>query len=158
MGKHYVVTLTQHEREQLQKLVRTGRNAAQTQRNARILLKADQSVKGPGWPDQQISAALEVSVPTIERVRQRFYVEGLAAALNRQQQTTPGPARLCDGEQEAHLIALACSRPPQGYARWSVRLLADKMVELAYIPQLSYVTVQRVLKKTNLNPGSRKCG
>jgi transposase len=158
MGKQYYVTLTQSEREQLHKLVSTGTGPAQQQRNARILLKADQSVSGPGWQDEHISAALEVSIATIGRVRRRFYEQGLAAALQRRQQTRPGPERQCDGEQEAHLVALACSGPPRGFARWSLRLLADKMVELAYIEQISYETVRRVLKKTNFNPGVKRCG
>jgi transposase len=153
MGKHYVVTLTKQERAALSKLIATGTTTAQRQRNARILLKADQSVHGPGWQDAQISTALEVSPATIERVRQRFYASGLDAALRRHQQVTPGPTRACDGEQEAHLVALACSPPPCGQARWTLRLLADKMVERAYMDQLSYETVRRVLKKTNSSRG-----
>jgi transposase len=147
MGKQYYVTLTRQARVQLQKLISTGASTAQTHRNARILLKADQSVGGAGWQDEQISEALEVSVATIGRLRRRFYEHGLAAALKRQQTTRAGPARMCDGEQEAHLVALACSGPPKGYARWSLRLLADKMVELAYVEQISHETVRAVLKK-----------
>lgn len=153
MGKQYYVTLTRQDREQLQALISTGTSTAQRQRNARILLKADQSVTGPGWQDEQISAALDVSLATVGRVRRRFFEQGLEGALNRQQQARPGPARLCDGEQEAHLVALACSTPPKGYARWSLRLLADKMVELEYIEQLSHETVRTVLKKTNSSRG-----
>lgn len=155
MGKRYVVTLSRVERNELEKLIATGVGAAQRLRNARILLKADQSVHGPGWEDRQISESIEVSVATIERVRQRFCEYGVTAALERQ----PRQAKTVpyvDGEQEAHLIALACSAPPAGRARWTLQLLAEKMIELEYIEQLSSETVRRVLHRHQLKPWRKK--
>ena len=120
--------------------------------HARILLKADQGDQGPGWKDKDIAAAVEVSCPTVGRVRQRFATLGLEAALYRRP-----PERLyrrkLDGRQEAHLVAAACGAPPEGQGRWTLRLLADRMVELEHLDSLSYETVRRVLKKTVSSPG-----
>jgi hypothetical protein len=152
MRKEYVVTLSQEEREHLRQLIAAGTLPARTQTHARILLKADQGPEGPGWKDQDISRAMEVSPATVGRVRQRFAREGMEAALHRRPPNREYRRKL-DGCQEAHLIALACSEAPGGQGRWSLRLLADRMVELEYVEALSYQTVRRVLKKTNSSPG-----
>jgi len=143
MAKRYVVNLTSEERSALEKLVNTGRASAKKQTHARILLKADISAEGSGWSDRQICEALEVSSSCVERIRKRLVEEGLEAALNRR----PSSRRL-DGEQEARLVALACSTPPQGHGSWTLRLLADQMVALQYVESISYETVRRTLKKT----------
>jgi len=148
MTKKYIVTLTEDERQALRELIAAGKGAARRLAHARILLKADQAPGGPGWLDEAIAAAVEVSRPTVERVRQRFVEEGLEAALD------PRPPRReyrrkLDGEQEAHLIALACAAPPAGQARWTLRLLASRLVELEIVPAVSHETVRQVLKKTS---------
>jgi transposase len=148
MGKRYVVTMTKAERGTLEELIGTGKAAARKFTYARILLKADQSCNGPGWEDKQIGEALEVSVSTVERVRRRFIEEGLQAALHRRPSSS-ARQRKVDGVQEAQLIALACSKPPEGRAVWSLRLLADKLVALEHIDSVSHETVRQVLKKTN---------
>lgn len=148
MRKKYHVTLTAEERESLGKLISSGKASARKLTRARILLKADEPEDGAGWDDEAISEALEVGLSTIYRVRRRFVEEGLEAALEQRR-----PRRLyrrkLDGEGEAHLIALACSSPPQGRERWTLRLLADRLVELGYVEDLSHETVRRVLKKTS---------
>ena len=151
MHQKYVVILTEAEREQLQQLLAAGTAPARKLAHARVLLKADKGPGGPGWVDAAIAAAVEISQPTISRIRQQFVAAGLEAALNRR---TPRRvyARKLDGEQEARLIALTCSEPPAGQARWSLRLLADKLVELEIVEAVSHQTVGRVLKKT---PSSR---
>jgi hypothetical protein len=151
-NKKYHVTLTAEERTQLHDLLAAGKAAARTLTHARILLKADASAAGPGWTDEAIREALDVGLATIGRVRQRFVEESLAAALYRQAPTRDYH-HLVDGECEAHLIALTCSTPPTGHKQWTLRLLADKMVELAYIDSISHETVRQVLKKTNSSPG-----
>jgi len=152
MGKKYIVTLTTQEREMLSQLISAGKAAARKLIHARILLKADRSDGCPGWNDTAISQALDVGTATFERVRKRFVQEGLEAALNRRSPKREY-RRKFDGDNEAHLIALACSEPPEGFARWTLRLLADRMVALEYVDELSYQTVRRVLKKTNLSLG-----
>jgi transposase len=152
MYKTNIVTLTQAQRHQLKQLIAAGHGPARQLAHARILLKADQGPQGPGLPDAAIVQAVEVSLPTIQRVRQRFVKEGLEAALKRRLPRVPKAHKL-DGRQEAQLIALACSEPPAGQIRWTLRLLADKMVELAYVDTVSYGTVRRVLKKTNSSHG-----
>jgi len=141
--KKYIVTLTDTERQTLKALTSTGRGAARRLAHARILLKADQ-----GLTDEAIAQAVEVSRPTVERVRKRLVEESLEAALDPRRTGRPRARRL-DGHQEAQLIALACSVPPAGQLRWTLRLLAEKMVELEYVDSLSYETVRRTLKKTN---------
>lgn len=148
MPKKYRVTLTPQERVELEQLIRRGRSAARTLTHARILLKADAGEGGPGWTDEAIVEALDVSRSTIERVRHRLVEEGLEAALQRRLPRLPKPTKL-DGAQEAYLIALACSEPPAGHKHWSLRLLADKMVEFGYVEDLSHELVRRTLKKTN---------
>jgi transposase len=141
--KKYIVTLTDTERQTLKALISVGRGAARRLAHARILLKADEDLT-----DEAIAQAVEVSRPTVERVRKRFVEESLEAALDPRRTDRPR-ARKLDGHQEAQLIALACSAPPPGQLRWTLRLLADKMVELEYVDSVSYETVRRTLKKTN---------
>jgi transposase len=151
MKKKYPVILTEAEREELRRLIAAGTSPARKLVHARILLKADQSPQGPCWVDEAIAEAVEVSQPTVARVRKQYFEEGLEAALNRRPPNREYRRKL-DGEQEARLIALACSEPPEGQARWSLRLLADKLVELEVVEEVSYQTVRRILKKT---PSSR---
>jgi transposase len=146
--KKYVVTLTDEEREELSRMLASGRAAARKLMHARILLKADSGKGGPGWEDARIAEALEAGTATIERVRRQFVEEGLEAALTRRRPRREYERKL-DGDGEAHLIALACSQAPEGRKRWTLRLLADRMVALEYVDELSYETVRRVLKKTN---------
>jgi DNA-binding transcriptional ArsR family regulator len=149
MNKKYPVILTQTEREHLKSLIAAGTAPARKLTHARILLKADQSPEGPAWVDEQVADAVEVSQPTVSRVRKQYFQEGLRAALNRRPPNREYHRKL-DGEQEARLVALACSEPPEGQARWSLRLLADKLVELEIVEEeISYQTVRRTLKKTN---------
>src|ERR1051326_4504796 len=126
----YIVRLTQAQRQDVQQMISTGTEAARKLPHARVLLKADQSEYGPGWADAQISEALEISTSTLVRVRRVFAEQGLHAALNRRSLSRTHSRRL-DGEHEAHLIALACSAPPDGRDHWSLRLLADRLVTLA---------------------------
>lgn len=152
MRKIYIVTLTSEERATLLELISSGKASARKLSHARILLKADNSEGNPGWNDAVISQALDVGTATIERVRKRFVEEGLKAALGRRKPRREYKRKL-DGDGEAHLIALACSESPEGSARWTLRLLADRMVALEYIDELSYQTVRRVLKKAKLSLG-----
>jgi transposase len=148
MHKHSPVILTAPERDALKRLLAAGTESARKLAHARILLKADQGPDGPGWVDQAIADAVEVSQPTISRVRKQYVEQGLEAALNRRPPTREYVRKL-DGVQEAKLIALACAKPPTGQARWSLRLLADKLVELEIVEDaVSYQTVRRILKKT----------
>ena len=147
--KKYIVTLTAEERQALGDLIDAGKAVAQKLAHARILLKADAADGGPAWPDHRIAEALEVSVATIERVRQRFVEQGLEAALVRKPQARPSRERTLDGRAEAKLIALACSAPPDGRKAWTMRLLADKLVELEVVASISDETVRRSLKKAN---------
>ena len=152
MKKKYIVTLTPVERQMLQAMLSKGKAAARKLVHARILLKADASVGGPGWNDEQIAESLEVGRATVERVRREFVEEGLEAALERRKPRRQYE-RTLDGDGEAHLIALACQKPPEGRARWTLRLLADRMVRLEYVDEVSKDTVARVLKKTSLSLG-----
>jgi len=151
MSKRYLVTLTEDERAALGQRVATGRGPARELTHARILLKADEGARAPAWTDEQIATALDVSLSTISRVRQRFVEEGVEAALNRRWPRREYRRKL-DGEQEAHLVALACTPPPLGPRRWTLRLLAGKLVELRYIDGVSYETVRQVLNKNQLKP------
>jgi len=157
MPKKYIVRLSPEERAQLEELVNKGRAAAYKRLHSQILLKADIGEEGPGWKDIKISEAFDVTVQTVERIRKRLVGQGLEAAINRAKPVRVKSRKL-DGEQEAHLIAMACSEPPEGQARWSLRLLADKMVELEYVDTISHETVRQTLKKTSLNPGKQKSG
>jgi transposase len=148
MKKKYPVILSDTERVQLKNLIAAGTAPARKLTHARILLKADQSPEGPAWVDEQVAEAVEVSQPTVSRVRKQYFEEGMEAALDRRPPNREYHRKL-DGEQEARLVALACSEPPEGQARWSLRLLADRMVELEVVEEISYQTVRRTLKKTN---------
>ncbi|MBD2158060.1 helix-turn-helix domain-containing protein, partial [Leptolyngbya sp. FACHB-16] len=143
--KKYIVALTEQERETLEKLTTTGKTSAYKMNHARILLKADINRAEGGWTDEAISDALDISIATIERVRQRFVETSLEAALTRQVQHQRKARRL-DGEQEARLITMTCGEVPDGRARWSLRLLAEKMVELEYVESISHETIRQTLK------------
>jgi hypothetical protein len=147
--KKYKVTLTVEERNSLQALIAAGKAAAKKLLQARILLKADTAPGGPAWTDARIAEALEINVTTIERLRERFVEQGFDAALGRKRQDRPSRPRTLDGKAEARLIALTCSAPPQGRARWTLRLLADQLVELEIVDTVSTETVRRTLKKTS---------
>lgn len=147
--KKYRVTLMAEEREQLRGLLARGKADVRKLKHAQILLKADEAEGGAGWGDECIATALEVGTATVERVRRRFVTEGLAAALRAYRVGSRIYKRKLDGAQEAHLIALACSPPPQERGRWTLKLLADRMVALGYVDSLSYETVRQTLKKTH---------
>ena len=151
MAKKYIVTLTSEEREELIKLVSAGKRSALTITRARILLKADEGPGGPAWDDGEITAALDCGRRTVSRVRERFVERGFEAALERKPQDKPSRERTLDGAGEARLIAMACSAPPQGRTCWTMQLLADKLVELDVVPEISDETVRRTLKKTSLS-------
>jgi transposase len=150
--KKYKVTLTHEEREELTVIINKGRIAARKRIHAQILLRADETKGQTAWTDVDIAEAYSVSAETVKRVRQRCVESGLSAAL---QPRAPheNRARKFDGEKEAQLLMLACCGAPEGYARWSLRLLADTMVELAYMDSISHEAVRGVLKKTNLSLG-----
>ncbi len=152
MNKTYIVHLTSDQRTMLEQLTRTGTTTAAMQRHARILLKADAGPNGPGWEDAAIATAVEVSIPTVERVRRQFVTNGLDMALRRKPTTRPSQRKL-DGVQEAQLAAIACSPPPQGAERWTLALLADKLVELKVVDSIARDTVRVALKKTNSSRG-----
>ena len=152
MYKRYAVILTDGEREQLRGLIAAGTDSARKLTHARILLKADQGPGGPAWADEAVAEAVEVSQPTVSRVRKQYVEDGLEAALNRRPPRREYLRKL-DGEQEARLVAVACTEPPAGAARWSLRLLADELVELEVVEEISYQTVRRVLKKTTSSRG-----
>jgi transposase len=147
--KKYKVTLTADERHSLHELISAGKAAALKLTHARILLKADAAPGGPAWTDARIAEAFEVHRTTVEQVRQRFVEQGFQAALVRKKQDRPSRERKLDGAGEARLIALACSEPPRGRAAWTLRLLADQLVELEIVDTISTETVRQVLKKTN---------
>ncbi len=156
--KKYKVTLTKEEREKLEALSSKGKHAAQTILNALVLLACDEGkYQKKRSINEEIARILTVSMKTIDRVKKRFVEEGLDMALTGKPSTRIY-SRKADGDLEAHLIALSCSKAPQGYQRWTLRLLADKAVELKYIDAISYETVRRVLKKTSLSPGSNTAG
>ena len=149
--KKYVVRLSDEERERLEALLRKGKSPAQLLTKARILLKADVADGGEGWSDSRIVSALSTSASMVYRVRRQLVEDGFEAVLSRKQRATPAIARIFDGEKEAKLIALACSQPPKGRARWTLRLLEEKVVELAIVDRASDSTIGRTLKKTRSN-------
>jgi len=157
MAKKYIVKLSSEEREELNKLVKKGKTAAYKRIHAQILLLSDIGESGLGWIDKQISRSLGITVQTVENVRKRLVERGLEGAINKEKASRTKPKKL-DGDQEAHLVALTCGDPPEGFARWSLRLLANKMVELNYVDSLSYETVRQTLKKTKLSLGKKKNG
>jgi hypothetical protein len=146
--KRYVVRLDAEERERLEALIGKGKGAAKHQLKARIMLKADVSEAGPGWSDGRIAEALETNLTMVQRVRRQLVEEGLDAVLSRKAAARPPVEPIFDGEKEARLIALACSAPPAGYARWTLRLLERAVVERGIVAAASDSTIQRALKKT----------
>ena len=146
--KKYVVELSAEERERLEAMVHVGKGSAQILTRARILLKADVSEAGDGWSDSVISAALDTSINNVARTRQQLVQEGFEAALKRKFNPNSARPRIFDGAAEAKLIALACSPAPEGFARWTLRLLEEKVVELAIVDKASDNTIGRTLKKT----------
>ena len=158
MKPRYRVTLTALEREELEALTKTAKTDAKRFLYARALLLCDAGPQGPAWSVADTSEAMGVTPRTIEHLKKRFVEEGLVAALERKQRETPPREVLFDGAFEARLIALACSKTPEGRQRWTVRLLAEKAVELSLAPSVSHMTVQRLLKKTNLSLTSESTG
>jgi transposase len=154
--KKHIISLSLEDRNYLEQFSRTGTSAAYAITHARILLKADVNQPDGGWTDSEISEALDVSVATIERVRQRCFDKGVEACLKQR----PRAARpsLLDGEQEAHLVALVCSSAPEGRTRWTLRMLRDQLVALEIVDSISHETVRQTLKKTNLSLGSKSAG
>ncbi|MEW4568951.1 IS630 family transposase [Tautonia sp. JC769] len=150
--KKYRVTLTDEERRELHDLIAAGKAAAKRLAHARILLKADAAPGGPAWTDDRIAESVEVSTATVERVRRRFVEQGLEAALVRKPQDRPSRLPKLDGRAEAHLVALACSKPPEGRQEWTMQLLADKLVELEVVESISDETVRRTLPKNEIKP------
>jgi poly-gamma-glutamate capsule biosynthesis protein CapA/YwtB (metallophosphatase superfamily) len=156
--KKYVVRLSAEERDQLNDLIRSGKRSAQLLTKVRVLLKADVSDAGEGWSDSAIAGALDTSIANIERTRRQLVEEGFAAVLTRKYNPNSAPPRIFDGVAEAKLIALACSPAPEGYARWSLRLLEEKVVELNIVGKTSDNTIGRTLKKTFSNRTSSSSG
>jgi hypothetical protein len=151
--KKYSVELTEEQRQALKQILSKGVAPARQLKHAHILLKADSSAGGPNWSDEQIQEAFGVGLSTILRVRRRFVEHGLEDALKRRPQPPRPEKRILNGRHEAYLIALACGEKPQGYERWSVRLLAHKMVEVGYVEQVGRETIRVTLKKMNSNRG-----
>jgi transposase len=158
MSPRYRVTLTREERKELDALTKCGKNHARRIIHARALLLCDAGPEGPAWNVSDISQALGITSRTIEHLKKRFVEDGLETALERKQREKPPREITFDGEFEARLIALACTEAPEGYRRWTVRLLADKVVELKIAPSVSHMTVQRALKKMNLSLTSGSTG
>ncbi len=148
----FKVTLTQEEREQLQTVLGKGKHTSQQYRNACILINSDESPFGNKLSNEQIAQVLQINTKTVERIKKRFVEEGFEECMDRKPYPKTGPKKV-DGDFEAHLIAISCSQAPEGMARWSLRMLADKMVELKYTDSISHETVRQVLKKTKLSRG-----
>ena len=152
MNQKYVIELTEEERQHLEKLTSCGIAPARTVKRAHILLKSDSSVVGPEWKYEQICSAFNVSPVTVMNVRKNFVEQGLQATLYRKKPEREYQ-RVLDGEAEAHLIALACSAPPEGRKAWSLRLLKDRFVRLGYVDRVSHETIRTTLRKMSSNPG-----
>ena len=150
-NKRFVVKLSREERERLDKLIRKGKASAKIILKARILLKADQGDAGERWSDEEICRALDTNVGMVARVREKLVTEGLDAVFARKKRETPPIEPIFDGEKQAQLIALACSEPPAGHARWTIRLLAEHVVERKIVESAHFNTVARALKKTTSN-------
>jgi hypothetical protein len=149
MNKKYIIRLTAEEREELEDLTKKGKTQAYRIKHANILLAVD--ADGPNWPDHQVAQAYKCHQNTVRNVRQRFVEQGPEAALERKKQDVPSCERIIDGDVEARLITIACSRPPEGYAKWTMQMLADELVALHVVDSVSGQTVWRTLKKMNLN-------
>lgn len=148
-NKRYIVELELEERARLERMASVGKRAAPVLTHARVLLQADQSAVGLGWTDARIAEGLGLTTRTVENIRRRFVEQGLQAALQRKKQCRPSRERLLDGAQEAKLVTLCCSKAPNGRRRWTLRLLAERLVELDIVDSISYETVRRTLKKTS---------
>ena len=146
MEKKYIVRLSQEERDHLNEVIKKLSGSSQKVRRAQILLKAD--VKAPAWTDAKIAEAFSCRTKTVENIRQRLVMDGFEQALNGKKRASPPVKKLLTGDQEAQIIAMRLGSPPQGYANWSLRLLADKVVELEIVDSISYETIRRTLKKT----------
>jgi transposase len=156
MARKYVVRLESEEREVLELLVKKGKTQAYRIKHANVLLVVD--ADGPDWSDEEAADAFGCHVNTVANVRQRFVEQGLEAALERKKQKSPSRERILDGEKEARLIALACSAPPKGRSKWTLQLLADKLVALKVVESISDQTVRRTLKKTSSSPTCASAG
>lgn len=154
----HVVRLRPEERAQLEELLKRKRVAARKRTHALVLLKVDEGEVGPGWSDARAADAFGVCVESIRHMRRRFVEEGLESALERRKQVRPSRQVILDGEKEARLVAVACQKPPDGRVRWTLRLLADKLVELNVIDSVSHETVRQTLKKTTYSRGRRNTG
>ena len=151
--KKYIVELSRDERTYLNQLVAHGKAEGYKIKHAQILLKADQAKGSPGWKDKQICEAYDCHITTIENVRRRFVEQDFESALGRAKRGPQPHRRKLDGDAEATLVALACSEAPEGQSRWTLRLLASRLVELGVVDEISHMTVKRVMKKTSLNLG-----
>ena len=156
MNKKYIVRLTAEERSELEQLVKKGKTQAYRIKHANILLAID--ADGPGWVDEKTAEAYRCNRNTVKNIRRRFAEHGLEAALERKKQEEPSRQRIIDGEKEARLLAIACSRPPAGRARWTLKMLADELVALEVVDSVSEQTVRRTLKKTNSSPICENAG
>lgn len=148
----YTIKLTKSEVEELYSIINKGSHTSLTYRTAYILLNCDEGEHSDKVTNEQISKVLKIGMRTIDRVKKKFIEEGFEGVLERRPSSRVYETKT-DGDVEAKLVTLCCSEPPKGFAKWSLRLLADKMVELKYVESISHVTVRSVLKKTNLNPG-----
>lgn len=149
MHKRYVVKLSKDERKELSQLVTKEKIAAKKRTHAQVLLLADCGKQGPGWKDEAVAEACQVTVRTVENIRKRLVLEGLESALQRRKQVRPSRQKLLDGETEAKVVATCCGSAPSGHARWTLRLLAERIVELDIVESISHETVRRCLKKTS---------
>lgn len=149
MAKRYIVRLSESERSELEALVSKGKVAARKRKHAQVLLKADEGPAGAGWTDERIVEHVEMHRNTVAGIRKRFVEEGMISALNRNKQIRLSRERVLDGEAEARLIAISCGAAPAGRTRWTLRLLADRLVELDIVDSISHETVRQTLKKTN---------
>ena len=156
LAKH-LVGLSLEERQYLMQIIAEGNGGKERLNRARILLKADVGKHGEGWRDSEIAEAFYVGEPTVARTRRTFVEEGIQASVNRKVQIRTRK-RIIGGEEEAYLIAMACGAPPEGHCRWTLRMLANRMVELNYVDTISYETIRRTLKKTNLSRGKKRNG
>lgn len=158
MTQKYIVRLSTEERRVLFELLKEAKSSKEKQNRARILLKADCGDEGENWKDSQIAEAFYVSIKTVERVRKSLVEEGFENTVNRKALLQGNRERIIKGEEEAYLIACTCSQPPEGHKNWTLRLLADKMVECKYVESVSTNTIGRALKKMNSNLGKKKNG
>ncbi len=149
MNKKYIVRLTEGEREALGQLVSKGKAAARKRTHAQVLLKADAGEHGPAWADEQIVEAFELGASTVQSIRKRFVEEGLDAAIERKKQYRLSRQRVLDGEKEAKLVAVCCSKAPSGRTRWTLRMLGDGLVRLEIVDSISHETIRQTLKKTS---------